>query len=68
MGLPTRIMIGNGKFGKKEYYLWGEYSSYEDALNDAKSIKSEERGLRSYIWIYGNNVYGLYFTKKMRII
>lgn len=43
MGIPKKININNGYYGKNEYYYWSEYESKEEAYYYAKRIKEERR-------------------------
>lgn len=77
MGVKKTITIKDGTNGKKEYYYWSEYDSYDEALHYAKRIKEERKGeMRIRHFIVETNEgrflpvpkFVLYLNKNLRII
>lgn len=77
MGVKKIIEIKDGTNGKKKYYYWSEYESYEEALHYAKRIKNERKNemrIRYYIVETSEGrflptpKFILYLNKDLRII
>lgn len=75
-GVPKEIKINDGYNGKKTYYYWSEYDSFDEARFYAKKIKMErkEMKIRYFIlesqegWFLPVPKFVLYLNKKLRLI
>lgn len=77
MGVPKSIKINDGYNGRKEYFYWSEYNSWEEARYYGKKIK-DERGkegmkVKYFIiesqdsWFLPVTKFVLYLDKRLRI-
>lgn len=77
MGIPKSIEINNGKEGKRKYYYWSEYDSFDEAVKYGKEIKEYRRkeGMQiSYFvlesqegWFLPIPKFVLYLNKKLTL-
>ena len=77
MGIPKIIKIKDGTDGRKNYYFWDSYDTYEEAKYYGKKIKFERRNEREKIkyfilesqdsWFLPVTRFALYFSVKLRI-
>ena len=77
MGVPKTININDGNNGKKEYYYWDQYDSWDEAVYYGKKIKEERKGelrIRYFVlqsedsWFLPVPRFILYLNKKLKIL
>lgn len=77
MGIPRTIQIKEGKNGKKTYYYWDEYDSYDEALYYCKKLKKgrmKDMKIKYFIletqdsWFLPVTKYVAYINKKLRLV
>lgn len=74
MGIPNKIVIGNGNNRKEKYFLWEKYDSFEEAKTNGKrikgSLKQQGRKISYFIieskesWFLPVPEFGLYFNRR----